>query len=76
MYHISDNDDMFNIGQLNSLIQSIPDGKQFHFSRSDVYSVVDGFDNRGTISMYMSNKCGDLIFNTCIGYDNSYFGIR
>jgi len=57
------------------LIQSIPDSEQFYLSRCDVYSMVDGFDDKGIMNMYMSDRHSDLVFNTGVQYDNGSFEI-
>ena len=43
MYGISNNNDIFGIWDLNSLIDSASNWKQFHLSRSDIYYMVDCF---------------------------------
>jgi len=37
--------------------------------------MVDGFDNREIMNMYMSNRHSNLVFDTSIQYDNGSFGV-
>ena len=44
MYSISNNDDVFGIRDLNSLINATSNKKQFHLS-SNIYDMIDSFGN-------------------------------
>ena len=37
--------------------------------------MVDGFDNREIMNIYMSNRHRNLVFDTGIQYDNGSFGV-
>jgi len=45
IYDVSDHDGVFNVRNLNGLINATSDRKQFYLSGSNVYSMMDGFGN-------------------------------
>jgi len=66
---ICDNDDLFNIWDLNGLINPISNGKKFCFSKYDIYSMMNCFCNNILIIIYMWNWSNDIILDTSIGYN-------
>ena len=63
---VSDNDDLTNVGQVSSLVNTVSSSKDLYFSGCNVYSMVDGLDNCIIMNMDVHYKGSDLILNTSI----------
>ena len=76
MNSITDDNDVRDLWNLDSLVYSIPDNKKFSFYRSDANSLMQCFLNKIQIWMNMQNGCGNIIFDTGIWNGNDWTWIE
>ena len=71
MEQICNNDNFSDVRYTSGLIDTTSNGKEFSFSSCDIYSVIRGFDDRFVVDMNMSNRDGNIVFDTSISNNKS-----
>ena len=71
IYRVCNDYDVIYIDYLGGLIYAISNSEEFSLIRSDVDTMMKNLDDRFIMYMYMSNWYCNLIFNACIGNNNS-----
>ena len=76
MEQICNNLNFSNIRYTASLIDATSNGKKFNFCGHDIYSVVYVFDDRFVIDINVSNRGGNIVFDTSVCNNESVRGIQ
>jgi len=75
IYEVCNNNDATDIRYTCSLINAISDSEELHFSKQDIYSIINYLDKRTVVNMNVCYWSGDLVLNACIRYNNYRFWI-
>ena len=76
MYWICNEDNVIDVGELSSLIDSTPDSEKFSLSGSDIYCIIKYLDNWFFKGVDMNNRSGYLILDVYICYNNHCFRFK
>jgi len=68
---IGDDNYFGNVVLITGLVDSTSHSEKFCLRACNEYSVVDCFDEGGVGLMYMCNQCGNVVFDTGVGYNES-----
>jgi len=70
MNRIHDDNDLIDIGEMGSLVNTVSYCKKFYFSRCDVYCMMNHFDDWTVIDMNVRYQSGNIVLYAGIQYNN------
>jgi len=76
MEQICNDNDFSNVRYTGGLIDATSNSEEFSFCGHDVHSMVYGFNDGFVTDINVSNRDGDIVFDTSISNDESIGGIQ
>ena len=76
MNWVGDNNDIRDPGNLDSLINTISDSKEFGFIKGDANSMIKSFFDMIGIWVDVCNESSNIISDTCVWNNNGWVGAR